>query len=407
MNPQAEQLWTRPRWQLALLLAGLGMVGPFAIDAYLPAFAGPEGIAQTLGATPLQMQQTLSAYLLAFAVMNLFHGALADSFGRRPVVLGGVALFTLASIGCALSQSITELIVCRALQGLSAGAGMVVARAIIRDMYPPTLAQKVMSQVTIFFGVAPVIAPALGGYVFVAGGWHAVFWGLAVVGALLFCLNWRLLPETLHERQVQPFHPRHLMAGYWGLGSSRRFWLLALSSGIPFNGMFLYVLAAPTFLGEHLGLQPTEYFWFFALSMSGLTLGAWLSGRLAGRIPPQRQIRWGYTVMGVVSVANVALNLLLPPSAAWSMLPVAVFSLGWALMVPVVTLMVLDLAPDRRGLVSSLQMCVGSAANAVVAGVLVPLVMHSALALAFASLGLLLVGWSAWKFDTAHSRPHS
>ena len=379
-----------------MLLAGLGMVGPFAIDAYLPAFAGPEGIAQTLGATPLQMQQTLSAYLLAFAVMNLFHGALADSFGRRPVVLGGVALFTLASIGCALSQTITQLIVCRALQGLSAGAGMVVSRAIIRDMYPPTSAQKVMSQVTIFFGVAPVIAPAFGGFVFVAGGWHAVFWGLAAVGALLFWLNWRLLPETLHELQVQPFRARPLMRGYWQLGSSRRFWLLALSSGIPFNGMFLYVLAAPTFLGEHLNLAPTQFFWFFMLSMSGLTAGAWLSGRVAGKIQPPQQIRWGYTVMGVVSVANVLLNALFPPHPAWSMVPVALFSFGWALMVPVVTLMVLDLAPDRRGLVSSLQMCVGSAANAVVAGVLVPLVMHSAFSLACASLGLLLVGWVAW-----------
>lgn len=405
MNPQADQLWTRPRWQLALLLAGLGMVGPFAIDAYLPAFSGPEGIAQTLGATPLQMQQTLSAYLLAFAVMNLFHGALADSFGRRPVVLGGVALFTLASVGCALSQTITQLIICRALQGLSAGAGMVVSRAIIRDMYPPTSAQKVMSQVTIFFGVAPVIAPAFGGFVFVAGGWHAVFWGLAAVGTLLFWLNWRLLPETLHELQVQPFRARPLMRGYWQLGSSKRFWLLALSSGIPFNGMFLYVLAAPTFLGEHLRLEPTQFYWFFMLSMAGLTGGAWLSGRLAGRIEPARQIRWGYGVMGVVSLANVALHLVLPPDPAWSMLPVALFSFGWALMVPVVTLMVLDLAPDRRGLVSSLQMCVGSAANALVAGVLVPLVMHSAVNLAFASLGLLLIGWVAWLADSASKTP--
>jgi len=281
----------------------------------------------------------------------------------------------------------------------------VVSRAIIRDMFPPTSAQKVMSQVTIFFGVAPVIAPALGGYVFIAGGWHAVFWGLAVVGALLFWLNWRLLPETLHPLQVQPFNPKNLMAGYWALGSSRRFWLLALSSGIPFNGMFLYVLAAPVFLGEHLGLQPTQFFWFFLLSMSGLTIGAWLSGRLAGRIAPQRQIRWGYAVMGVVSLGNVALNLLLPPDAAWSMVPVALFSAGWALMVPVVTLMVLDLAPERRGLASSLQMCVGSAANALVAGVLVPLVMHSALALACASLCLLMVGWVAWAIDRRQHKP--
>jgi DHA1 family bicyclomycin/chloramphenicol resistance-like MFS transporter len=175
---------------------------------------------------------------------------------------------------------------------------------------------------------------------------------------------------------------------------------LALSSGIPFNGMFLYVLAAPTFLGEHLGLQPTQYFWFFLLSMTGLTAGAWLSGRLAGRIQPRQQIRWGYAVMGGISIVNVGLNLLWPPHAAWSMLPVALFSFGWALMVPVVTLMVLDLSPERRGLVSSLQMCVGSAANALVAGVLVPLVMHSALALACASMGLLLVGWVAWRVDS-------
>ena len=396
MNPQADQLWTRPRWQLALLLAGLGMVGPFAIDAYLPAFAGANGIAQTLQATPLQMQQTLSAYLLAFAVMNLFHGALADSFGRRPVVLGGVLLFTVASVGCAMSQTIGQLIAFRAVQGLSAGAGMVVSRAIIRDMYPPTDAQKVMSQVTIFFGVAPVIAPAFGGLVFVAAGWAAVFWGLAVVGLLLTWLNWRLLPETLHELQVQPFHPRNLLAGYWGLASSRRFWLLALSSGIPFNGMFLYVLTAPTFLGEHLGLAPTQFFWFFVLSMTGLTAGAWLSGRLAGRIRPTRQVQWGYAVMGIVTVANVALNIAFPPHPAWSMLPVALYSFGWALMVPVVTLMVLDLAPDRRGLVSSLQMCVGSAANALVAGILAPWVMGSALSLAWAAAALLAVGWIAW-----------
>ena len=123
MNPDASSLWRAPRWQLALLLACLGMIGPFSIDTYLPAFSG---IAASIGATPVQMQQTLSSYLLGFALMNLFHGALSDSFGRRPVVLGGIALFTLASVGCALSDSIGTLVLFRALQGMSAGAGMVV-----------------------------------------------------------------------------------------------------------------------------------------------------------------------------------------------------------------------------------------------------------------------------------------
>ena len=111
MNPNATQLWTAPRWALAILLAVLGMLGPFSIDTYIPAFSA---ISASLQATPVQMQQTLSAYLLGFAFMNLFHGALSDSFGRRPVILWGVALFTLASLGCALSQSVGQLIFFRA-----------------------------------------------------------------------------------------------------------------------------------------------------------------------------------------------------------------------------------------------------------------------------------------------------
>src|SRR6476620_7961127 len=119
MNPDAHLLWPGRRWTLAVLLAALGMLGPFSIDTYLPAFTG---IAQSIGATPVEMQQTLSGYLFGFAFMNLFHGALADSFGRRPVVLWGIALFTLASAGCALSQSIGQLVFFRAVQGLSTGA---------------------------------------------------------------------------------------------------------------------------------------------------------------------------------------------------------------------------------------------------------------------------------------------
>ena len=126
------------------------------------------------------MQQTLSAYLFGFAVMNLFHGALADSFGRRPVVLWGVALFTIASAGCALADSIGALVFWRAVQGMSAGAGIVVSRAVIRDMFPPADAQRVMSQVTIYFGVAPAVAPMVGGFLFVHVGWHAIFWFLTV-----------------------------------------------------------------------------------------------------------------------------------------------------------------------------------------------------------------------------------
>ncbi len=395
MNPDAQLLWRAPRWALAVLLASLGMLGPFAIDTYLPAFSG---IAESIDATPVQMQQTLSAYLFGFAFMNLFHGALSDSFGRRPVVLTGIAVFTAASVGCALSQSIGALVFFRALQGLSTGAGIVVSRAIIRDMFAPADAQRMMSQVTIFFGIAPAIAPLVGGILFVHVGWHSIFWFLAAVGVAMWIANHRLLPETLHHSQRQVFNPRHLTRGYLQVSSNPRFWLLALASGIPFNGMFLYVLASPAFLGEHLRLPPERFFWFFVLTIAGITSGAWASGRLAGMIPPRRQIRHGFLIMLLTSLANVAANLLFAPHPAWAMVPIAVFAFGWALMVPVVTLMVLDLFPDRRGMASSLQAVVGSVANGLVAGVVAPLVMHSAIGLALGSLSMMLVGLLAWLY---------
>ena len=393
MNPDAQTLWRAPRWALAALLACLGMLGPFSIDTYLPAFTG---IAQSIGATPVQMQQTLSSYLFGFAVMNLFHGALSDSFGRRPVVLWGIALFTLASAGCALSGTIGELVFWRAVQGMSAGAGIVVSRAVIRDMFPPADAQRVMSQVTIYFGVAPAVAPMIGGFLFVHADWHSIFWFLTGVGALLWGLNYRLLPETLHASQKQPFNVRNLLRGYWTLGSNPHFLMLALASGIPFNGMFLYVLSAPVFLGDILGLGPGQFFWFFTLTIGGIMAGAWLSGRMAGRIPPKRQIRYGFSVMASVAVVNLVLNLVFEAHAGWALIPIALFAFGWALMVPVVTLMVLDLVPDRRGMASSMQAFIGSAANGLVAGAVAPLVMHSAPALALTSLLMLSVGMVAW-----------
>lgn len=393
MNPDAHTLWRGPRWTLALLLACLGMLGPFAVDTYLPAFGG---IARTLGATPVEMQQTLSAYLFGFAVMNLFHGALADSFGRRPVVLWGLAVFTAASVGCAMAPSIGWMIFWRAVQGMSTGAGIVISRAIIRDMYAPADAQRVMSQVTIYFGIAPAVAPMIGGVFFTYGDWHSIFWLLASIGTLLWVLNWRKLPETLHPTHRQPFEVRHLMRGYWQLGANPRFIALALASGVPFNGMFLYVLSAPAWLGGHLKLAPTEFFWFFTLSIAGIMGGAWWSGRLAGRIAQRKQIRRGFQIMTAAAGINIAMNAAFAPHWSWALPLVATFSFGWALMVPVVTILVLDLAPDRRGMASSLQAFVGGAANGLVAGAIAPLVMGSTLALALTSAGFLAIGLVAW-----------
>jgi DHA1 family bicyclomycin/chloramphenicol resistance-like MFS transporter len=393
MNPNVPPLWRGRRWTLALLLAVLGMLGPFTVDTYLPAFGD---IATSLQASPLQMQQTLSGYLLAYAAMNLFHGALSDSLGRRALVLWNTALFTLASAGCAMAGSIGTLLLYRVLQGATAGAGMVLARTVIRDLYAPADAQRAMSQVTIFFGVAPVLAPLLGGWLLAAAGWRAIFWFLAALGAAIWWANWRLLPETLPPAQRHPLQIGSLLRGYGQLLRHRRFLLLVLASGIPFNGFFLYVLAAPTFLGHHLGLAPTQFWWFFGFNVAGIMGGAWWSGRLAGALAPALQVRRGFALMGVAAVINIAVCAVLPPHVLWSMPPVGLFAFGWSLAVPAVTILALDQVPERRGTASSLQACISGVASALVAGVVVPLVMGSTLGLAWTSAAFWLVGLGAW-----------
>src|SRR3954462_5661384 len=178
------------------MLDALATLGPFCIDAYLTAVGG---IQASLHASTLEIQQTLSAYLFAFGLMFLFHGALSDSFGRRPVIIVALAVYTLASVGGALAQTVHGLILARIAQGLSVGAGMVVGRAMIRDLFSAEDAQRLMSLVTLFFGLAPAIAPIIGGWLFVALGWRAVFWFLAAVGLVLVVVGWRFLPETLAE----------------------------------------------------------------------------------------------------------------------------------------------------------------------------------------------------------------
>jgi DHA1 family bicyclomycin/chloramphenicol resistance-like MFS transporter len=160
----------------------------------------------------------------------------------------------------------------------------------------------------------------------------------------------------------------------------------------------LYVLSAPAFLGDLLALAPTQFFWFFVLNIGGIMAGAWLSGRQAGKWPPKRQIRHGFVIMLVSGAVNLLANGLWPAHASWALLPIAVFSFGWALVVPVVTLLLLDLHPDRRGMASSLQAVIGALSNGIVAGALAPLVMHSALLLALASLAMLGIGLLAWLY---------
>ena len=374
---------------IALLLAALSALGPFSIDTYLPAF---HDIAAKLGATQIEVQQTLSAYLVAFAVMTLWHGAISDRFGRRRVILIALALFGLASAGCAFATRIEHLWFWRAMQGVTAGAGIVISRAIVRDLFDGAPAQRLMSRITMMFALAPAIAPVIGGWLQTWFGWRAIFAFLVLSTAALWLACWKLLPETLAPEKRQSLQPAYLGRTYWRVMTSPAFLFACAALSLNFGGFFVYVLSAPVFLMQHLGIHETGFLWLFGPAMLGLVSGSWLSGRLAGKISLSRTIVLGYLVMGSAAGINLTLNLSMAPALPWSVLPLYVYTTGMALAMPCLTIMALDPFPAQRGLAASCQTFFQSAFNSVVAALIAPALWGSTVSLALGMAGMMTLG---------------
>ncbi|MFN5703625.1 MAG: MFS transporter, partial [Gammaproteobacteria bacterium] len=181
------------RRRLALILGLLAMVGPFAIDSIFPAF---RALASDLQVTDAAIQQTISIYLLGYAAMSLLHGALSDAFGRRPVILAGLGIFLVSSVGCALAADLQQLLIFRFIQGLCAGVGLIVGRAVIRDVFDGDHAQRMMSMVSMIFSIAPAIAPIIGGYILSWSHWQGIVWVLAGLSLFMLVVVAVFLPES-------------------------------------------------------------------------------------------------------------------------------------------------------------------------------------------------------------------
>jgi MFS transporter, DHA1 family, multidrug resistance protein len=273
---------------------------------------------------------------------------------------------------------------------------MVVGRAMIRDLFNAVEAQRLMSMVTLFFGLAPAIAPIIGGWLFVGLGWRSIFWFLAFVGLVLVVVGWRYLPETLPETSRQSFHPVALIAGYREVGIHAQFVFLSLAAGFNFNAFFLYILSSPTFLGEHLGLGPQQYAWLFIPCILGIMFGSQLSGRAAGRLTPHQTVRIAYGFMAFAALANVAYSFLATPSIPWAIVPIAIYGIGFAMAMPSISLITLDLFPTRRGMAASLQGFVSGMVNVLTAGVISPLLWHDTRWLAIGMVLIMLGGLGSW-----------
>jgi DHA1 family bicyclomycin/chloramphenicol resistance-like MFS transporter len=391
-----------PYLGLAVLLAGLSMVSPFSIDTFFPSFRAMEADLQV---SRWQMQQTLTAYMLPYAFTALFHGPLSDALGRRPVIIWGLGFYTLGSLACVLAPNFVSLLAFRALQGATAGAGMVVGRAIVRDLYEGPQAQRLMSLVTLIFGVAPALAPVIGGWIHVALGWRAVFAFLALFGLVLVIVSHLKLPETHAPEHRVPFSLRELTTAAYRVISDRQFLLLALAASCNFLGAFCYISAAPALILDHWQLGETQFIWLFLPIIAGFTLGAILSGQLAGRMAPMRQAGFGFALIAVTCTLRLFLH--------WQFAEVpiglqqaALFLSGIStqLVFPVLTLRMLDLFPQARGSAASMQSFVSLSAASLIAGVFVPLVQASLLQLALLSALSVWLGLLLWRVEIWLSR---
>ena len=376
------------------------MIGPFTIDTYLPSFPDIEtefAISRAL------LTQSLAAYLIAFAVSTLVLGPLADRLGRRLIILGTLIIYVLASIGCASAGDYTTFLGFRLLQGAAAGGGLVAGRAMIRDVYNPRDAQKAMSRVMMLFGLAPAVAPVIGGWLHDAFGWHSVFYFLAIYGSAIFFLILLRIPETLALAKRQSIHPFNVARVYVRTLTHRRFQFLVFIVACYFGGMFMYVAGAPTVIFDFLHLDSNDFAVLFIPMVVGLISGAWISGRLAHSRGAEHTTRIALLVMALGTLSNSAQALWLTPSVVTAIAPLVIYTIGIGMAMPAMTVLSLDCFPDNRGSASAMQGFIQMLGNAFISSIAVPFLSVEPGWLALGQTLLILIAWLLWRHLPAAS----
>jgi len=361
---------------LTALLAGLSAVGPLTTDMYLPSL--PD-IARHLDASTAQVQLTISAYLIGFAVGQIVYGPISDRHGRKPVLLGAIAIYCAASLACALSPSIEMLIAARFAQALGGCGGIVLARAIVRDLYSGSRAGRELSVIGAVMALAPVLAPVGGGALQTGFGWHSVFFVLAGAGVAGASVVWLLLPETLAQRAAEPVSLSSMAKSYNIVARNPAYLAYLGLAATSYAGLFAWISGASFVLQGLYGLSPFAFGFAFAFGSVGYMTGSTLSARLTHRFGLDGILGLGGCAValgGLAMVAAVALGL---TSATSLVLPVAIYLAGLGMVLPQSIAGAMTPFPERAGAASSL----------------LGFVQQSVAALSGAMVGLLL-GHSAW-----------
>jgi len=336
--------------RIVFILGLLAMLMPLSIDMYLPALPV---IAQQFGVPAGSAQMTLSTYILGFALGQLLYGPMADSLGRKPVILGGTLIFAVAAGACALAQSIDQLITLRFFHGLAAAAASVVINALMRDIYPKEEFSRMMSFVMLVTTIAPLLAPMIGGAVLVWLSWHAIFWILAIAALLASLMIFFFISETLPVERRQPFRIRTTLGNFATLFRHKRVLSYMLASGFSFAGMFSFLSAGPFVYIELNHVLPQNFGYYFALNIVFLFMMTIINGRFVRRVGALRMFRaglWIQFVMALWMVVSAAFDV-----GFWALVVgVAAFVGCVSLVASNAMAVILDEFPHMAGTASSL-----------------------------------------------------
>lgn len=386
---------------LVVLLGCLAMIGPFTIDTIFPGFTD---LSAEFTMSEPEMQHVISIYLVTLAVMSLWHGPLSDALGRKRVLVVGCCGYALASIGCALAPTYGALLGFRAVQGLFAGVGLIVGRAVIRDLLEASAAQRLLSQVTMVFGIAPAVAPIVGGWL-IGWGWRSIFWFLAALGGALALAAAVALRET-HPRSARTTFSVGAVAGGVGRclrdGPTAR---LAVAAGMSFGAMFLYIASAPAFVQGLLRRDEQDYWMMFVPLIGGMVLGSYAGGRLAGRMRPARTASLGLGICILGGLFNVSYAAMADPlDLPWAVVGPSLGAVGIGISFPIFVLSILDRSPHARGAAASVQSFTQLILQAAMTSLLSPHISDSGAALALAALAMTVTASALWCWHVIDSR---
>ncbi|MFO0997348.1 MAG: multidrug effflux MFS transporter [Alphaproteobacteria bacterium] len=334
-----------------LALGLLTGIGPLATDMYLPSL--PD-IGRTFGTDPAAVQLTLSLYLLGFSAGQIFYGPVSDKYGRKPVLLAGLGLFIGASAFCASAPSIEMLILARVVQALGASGPIVLARAIVRDLYEGPRAGRELSRMATIMGLVPAIAPTFGGLLHEFAGWRANFVATLLIGLTAAAMVSLALPETIRARNPDPLSLPGVLRGFRVLLAHRAYVAYMGLAMLTFGGLFAFISGSSFVLQDHYGLSELVFGLAFGTCVTGFISGAIIAARLAPRLGLDRLITIGVTCLAVGGLVMLAAVLFGPKHPASVVLPMMAYMFGVAFVMPQAMAGALTPFPDRAGAAASL-----------------------------------------------------